>query len=588
MNPVFVIGHRNPDTDSICSAICYAHLKRRLTGGEYIACRAGHVNAETKFVLERFGVEPPRYIKSFEPRLSDVQYREVPGISEELSLHRAWDYMNENDIQTLAVVDEDRRLKGLLTLGDIARFYIEDQDANALAEAKTSYRNLVDVLDGTLEVGDIDQRFEQGSVVVAAANPDVLEDYIGKNDMVILGNRYESQLCAIEMSAGCIVIGLGSKVSRTIRKLASENGVSIIATPYDTYTCVKVIGQAVPVRHVMRKKGLITFEPEETVEDVKRTVSKKRIRYYPLMDEQGRYVGMFSQRNLLDLERPSVILVDHNERDQAAEVASLDNALNNPDFTSVFAPIDPQASRKKMAKQAGVEPVILMEHVTKIYPAQPNKPALDDINIEIYPGEFVFLVGHSGSGKTTLLSTLNRDVKPTSGRILVAGQDLMKIKNRKVPFLRRQIGAVFQDFKLLPQKTAYENVAFALQCIGKPKGVIRSQVPEVLRLVGLADQMDSLPDQLSGGEQQRVAVARAMVNRPPLLICDEPTGNLDPAISLGIMKLLERINRTGTTVIVATHDREMVDSMHRRVIALEGGHVIRDQERGGYGNYGTN
>ena len=319
MNPVFVIGHRNPDTDSICSAICYAHLKRRLTGGEYIACRAGHVNAETKFVLERFGVEPPRYIKSFEPRLSDVQYREVPGISEELSLRRAWDYMNENDIQTLAVVDEDRHLKGLLTLGDIARFYIEDQDANALAEAKTSYRNLVDVLDGTLEVGDIDQRFEQGSVVVAAANPDVLEDYIGKNDMVILGNRYESQLCAIEMSAGCMVIGLGSKVSRTIRKLASENGVSIIATPLDTYTCAKVISQAVPVRHVMRSKGLITFEPEETVEDVKRTVSKKRIRYYPLMDEQGRYVGMFSQRNLLDLERPSVILVDHNERDQAAE-----------------------------------------------------------------------------------------------------------------------------------------------------------------------------------------------------------------------------------------------------------------------------
>ena len=293
--------------------------------------------------------------------------------------------------------------------------------------------------------------------------------------------------------------------------------------------------------------------------------------------------GLFAA--IPDPAQPAAPVVD---RDQAAEVASLDQALNNPDFTSVFSPQDLQQSRKKMAKQAGVEPVILMEHVTKIYPAQPNKPALDDINIEIYPGEFVFLVGHSGSGKTTLLSTLNRDVKPTSGRILVAGQDLMKIKNRKVPFLRRQIGAVFQDFKLLPQKTAYENVAFALQCIGKPKGVIRSQVPEVLRLVGLADQMDSLPDQLSGGEQQRVAVARAMVNRPPLLICDEPTGNLDPAISLGIMKLLERINRTGTTVIVATHDREMVDSMHRRVIALEAGHVIRDQERGGYGNYGTN
>lgn len=272
--------------------------------------------------------------------------------------------------------------------------------------------------------------------------------------------------------------------------------------------------------------------------------------------------------------------------DQAAEVASLDAALaNNPDFTTVFAPVDD--SRARQAREAGVEPVILMEHVTKIYPAQPNKPALDDVNIEIYPGEFVFLVGHSGSGKTTLLNTMLRNVKPTSGRVMVAGQDLMKIKNRKIPFLRRQIGAVFQDYKLLPNRTAYENVAFALQCIGKPKAVIKAQVPEVLRLVGLAEQMDSLPDQLSGGEQQRVSVARAMVNRPPLLICDEPTGNLDPAISLGIMKLLGRINRTGTTVIVATHDRAMVDSMQRRVIALEGGRVIRDQERGGYGNYGA-
>lgn len=277
------------------------------------------------------------------------------------------------------------------------------------------------------------------------------------------------------------------------------------------------------------------------------------------------------------------------DADEARQIRDLDAALQNPDFTSVFAPadLDRAQERKKMARQAGVEPVILTEHLTKIYPAQPNKPALDDVNIEIYPGEFVFLVGHSGSGKTTLLNTLLRNVKPTSGRVLVAGQDLMRIKNRRIPYLRRQIGAVFQDYKLLPNKTAYENVAFALQCIGKPRGVIRAQVPEVLRLVGLADQMDSLPNQLSGGEQQRVSVARAMVNRPPLLICDEPTGNLDPAISLGIMKLLERINRTGTTVIVATHDREMVDSMHRRVIALEGGRVIRDQERGGYGNYGS-
>ena len=282
---------------------------------------------------------------------------------------------------------------------------------------------------------------------------------------------------------------------------------------------------------------------------------------------------------------PEVTAEPEVTADQADEVADLNAALADPNFTTVFAPVT--ESRQKKARDAGVEPVILFEHVTKVYPAQPNKPALDDVNIEIYPGEFVFLVGHSGSGKSTMLRTMTRDVKAPSGRVLGGGQDLMRSKNRKVPFLRRQIGTVFQDFKLLPDKTVYENVAFVLQCIGKPRGVIRTQVPEVLRLVGLADQMDSMPDQLSGGEQQRVSVARAMVNRPPLLICDEPTGNLDPAISLGIMKLLERINRTGTTVIVATHDREMVDSMRRRVISLEAGHVVRDQERGGYGNYGA-
>ena len=278
---------------------------------------------------------------------------------------------------------------------------------------------------------------------------------------------------------------------------------------------------------------------------------------------------------------PAAVSTDADEQRQ---VADLDAALQSPNFTTVFAPVDAPSAEERAA---GVEPVILMEHLTKVYPAQPNKPALDDVNLAIYPGEFVFLVGHSGSGKSTMLNTIIRDVKPTSGRILVAGQDLTKIKNRKVPYLRRQIGTVFQDYKLLPNKTVYENVAFALQCIGKPRAVIRAQVPEVLRLVGLGDRMDSFPDELSGGEQQRVSVARAMVNRPPLLVCDEPTGNLDPAISLGIMKLLDRINRTGTTVVVATHDREMVDSMHRRVIALESGRVIRDQERGGYGNYGS-
>ena len=233
-------------------------------------------------------------------------------------------------------------------------------------------------------------------------------------------------------------------------------------------------------------------------------------------------------------------------------------------------------------QQSGT-PVITFDHVTKVYPAQPNKPALNDVSLQIFAGEFVFLVGHSGSGKTTFIRMLIREVKPTQGHIYIADEDLANMRNWRVPYLRRNIGCVFQDFKLLPNKTVFENVAFALEVIGKSRHVIKTQVPEVLRLVGLQDKLNKRPDQLSGGEQQRVSIARAIVNRPPILICDEPTGNLDPHTSRGIMDLLERINRTGTTVVVATHDREMVDNMRRRVIALDRGNLTRDQDRGVYG-----
>ena len=228
-------------------------------------------------------------------------------------------------------------------------------------------------------------------------------------------------------------------------------------------------------------------------------------------------------------------------------------------------------------------PVITFDHVTKVYPAQPNKPALNDVSLQIFAGEFLFLVGHSGSGKSTFIRLLTREIKPTEGKIYVADEDLTTMRNWRVPYLRRNIGCVFQDFKLLPNKTVFENVAFALEVIGKSRHVIKTQVPEVLRLVGLSEKLNSYPDQLSGGQQQRVSIARAIVNRPPLLICDEPTGNLDPQTSRGIMDLLERINRTGTTVLIATHDREMVDNMRRRVIALDRGHLTRDQDRGVYG-----
>ena len=225
--------------------------------------------------------------------------------------------------------------------------------------------------------------------------------------------------------------------------------------------------------------------------------------------------------------------------------------------------------------------MIRFEQVSKIYKG--GVSALRDVSLDVQKGEFVFLVGPSGSGKSTFLRLLLREEGVTSGRIVVAGRDISRLATWKVPQLRRNIGTVFQDFKLLPNKTSYENVAYALEVIGKSRHVIATQVPEVLRLVGLEDKTDSYPDELSGGEQQRVSIARAFVNRPPLLLADEPTGNLDPATSLGIMSLLNRINKTGTTVLVATHDREMVDSMRKRVIALENGKIIRDQSRGVYG-----
>jgi cell division transport system ATP-binding protein len=226
--------------------------------------------------------------------------------------------------------------------------------------------------------------------------------------------------------------------------------------------------------------------------------------------------------------------------------------------------------------------VIRFDNVTKLYPSQ-TAAALHDMSVEVEKGEFVFLVGPSGSGKSTFLRLVLKEDRPTSGRIRVAGKDLHRLSNWKVPQLRRRIGTVFQDFRLLPNKTLFENVAFALQVIGKSRRQINRDVPAVLDLVGLDGKEDRLPDQLSGGEQQRVAIARAFVNRPLILLADEPTGNLDPATSVGIMKLLDRINRTGTTVVMATHDQSIVDQMRKRVVELDGGRLVRDQSRGVYG-----
>jgi cell division transport system ATP-binding protein len=238
----------------------------------------------------------------------------------------------------------------------------------------------------------------------------------------------------------------------------------------------------------------------------------------------------------------------------------------------IDAPVE--ASRPSAAS------MIVFEAVTKVY--EPDVTALNDVTFHIDKGEFVFIVGASGSGKSTLVRLLLKELEPTRGKIVVGGRELGRLKGSKVPMLRRNIGCVFQDFKLLPRRTAAENVAYALKVQGESNAAIRKKVPEVLAMVGLSHKMNSLPDELSGGEQQRVSIARAFVNHPPLLVCDEPTGNLDPDTSVGIMQLLYRINRSGTTILMVTHDREMVDKMRKRVIQLEGGRLARDERRGGY------
>jgi cell division transport system ATP-binding protein len=261
----------------------------------------------------------------------------------------------------------------------------------------------------------------------------------------------------------------------------------------------------------------------------------------------------------------------HPVLDYDSQTDATVTALAEPETLDIPAPVDAETSGSAM---------IVFENVQKIY--EPGVVALEGVSFTIEKGEFVFVVGASGSGKSTVIRLLLKEIEPTQGRIVVGGRDLGRLKRSKVPLLRRNLGCVFQDFKLLPNRTAAENIGYALRVQGQSSAQIRKKVPEVLNLVGLAHKMNSRPEELSGGEQQRVSIARAFVNHPPLLVCDEPTGNLDPDTSVGIMQLLYRISRTGTTILMVTHDREMVDKMRRRVIALEAGRLVRDERRGGY------
>ena len=317
---VCVIGHKNPDTDSICSAISYAWLKNELDPEHnYVPCRAGQPNPETMYVLEHFGAEMPVFLDNIGTRVKDMEIREVPGVRSNISIKEAWTLMREMNVFTLPITDEEDELHGLITINDIAKSYMEEYDSAIVSRAKTPYRNIMKTLEAQMIVGDESACFEQGKVIIAAANPDVMENYIDEHDMVILGNRYEGQLCAIEMNAGCIVVCLGSPVSRTIQRMAEDHGCTILVTPLDTYAVARLINQSMPVDYFMKKTNLVTFRKTDYTEEIQEIMSSKRFRDFPILDKEGKYIGMISRRNLLGVRKRLLILVDHNEMSQAVD-----------------------------------------------------------------------------------------------------------------------------------------------------------------------------------------------------------------------------------------------------------------------------
>ena len=314
-----IIGHQNPDTDSICSALAYAWLKNGGSfTGLYEARRAGHVNRETKYALQHFGVDAPRLCTDISPQIKDIDIRTQPGIQAEMSVRAAWNLMREVEIDTLCITNESDELQGLITIKDIADANMELLDTDVLAEANTPLTNLLETLDAELLVGDKDARITKGNICIGTS-PEIMEELVKPGDLVLVSNRYETQMCAIDCGAAALVVCCGSAVPRTIVARAKEKGCYILTTPYDTYAASRLVTTAAPVRHFMRTNRLLKFSVNTPVEDAQKVMASVRHRYFPILDENGKYCGVISRRNLLNVHRKQVILVDHNERTQAVD-----------------------------------------------------------------------------------------------------------------------------------------------------------------------------------------------------------------------------------------------------------------------------
>ncbi len=328
-SPVFIIGHKNPDTDSIAAAIAYGYLKAETDDQVFIPARCGNISSETQYVLDRFGFKPPRFIGDVRTQVRDMEMRRIDGVSEGMSLRDAWKIMKENEVVTLCIT-ENKLLKGLITTGDIMESYMGSYESNTLSSAKTVYRNIVSTLDGELLEGDINDVQTEGKVLIGAGTPDAMEKQIAPHDIVILGDRYESHFCAIEMEADCIIVCGGANVTETIRKHARERGCKIIRTRHSTFTVARLIYQSMPIRYFMRSKDLITFRMDEYIEDILPLMASTRHRYFPVVNTEGRYKGMVSRRNFLGATKKKVILVDHNEKSQAV------NGIESADLLEII------------------------------------------------------------------------------------------------------------------------------------------------------------------------------------------------------------------------------------------------------------
>ena len=317
---IFVIGHKNPDTDSICSAIAYCDIKNRTSQHQkFIPKRAGQINEETEYVLSRFGVQPPGYLSNIGTQVKDMDIRMSPDADKGMSLKAAWDIMQENSIVSLPIRDKEGALEGLITIGDIAKTYMDPTDSHLLSRARTQYQKIAETIDGEVIEGNPHGYFIKGRVMVGTANPDKMKEYIEEDDMIIMGDREEDHLQAISQNVSCIIVGLGIQVSENVMKLAHEKDIIIISSPYDTFTIARLINQSIPVRYIMKTENLVTFNTEDFTDDIQDVMIKHRHRAFPVINKKGKCIGTISRRNFLGMHKKQVVLVDHNEIDQAVD-----------------------------------------------------------------------------------------------------------------------------------------------------------------------------------------------------------------------------------------------------------------------------